>query len=163
MIATYPTTDVFATMETISTDNATDIATNASNIADNTADIAANSALISSNQSRISANETNIATNTTDIGNILDGTSHAAVADSDSNGDDIHTNFINLQDDVDNLRSIARSYGNIEYNTEDVTEDILNSAVSEVKLTAASSGDLVYDLDNHEWEYNGTIWVDNGE
>ena len=140
------------TMSTATNTNATDIATNAANISTNTANIATNAS--------------GIATNVTDISNIVNGTTvvaEATKATLDSNGDNIHDNAVSLQNDIDRLRGIARSYGSVDYNTEDVTDAILTAHVVDIKGDNPSNGDLVYDLDNHEWEYNGTSWVDNGE
>ena len=114
----------------------------------------------------IAENRNSIQTLNTNISNIVNGTTIVAEATKstlDSNGDNIHENAVSFQANIDRLRGIARSYGQVNYTTANVTQAILNTQVLSVKETTAGNGDLVYDLDNHEWEYNGTTWVDNGE
>ncbi|MDD5293673.1 MAG: hypothetical protein PHW40_05110 [Candidatus Izemoplasmatales bacterium] len=83
-----------------------------------------------------------------------------------------------LDQEVARLDGRGRSYGEIDYLT--ATLVAMETAARNTTINAAvvsgfggvdytpSSGDLVYDtgvgtgVNYHEWEYNGTNWVDNG-
>lgn len=70
-----------------------------------------------------------------------------------------------LQGQINQIKGVPHSYGEIQKTNAEITADktLLTIHVESIKGVAVVNGDLVYDLDNHEWEYNGTTWVDNGE
>jgi len=159
-----------AANEAAITVNSDNITSNDTELADHEARIVVNEAGRVDHETRISAAESSILThtsdisaNTQDISDITDGTTVVLKAEQDDNGDDIHDTFVSVQDQLDILRNTARSYGSVDVATEDITDAILTAQVVSIKTSAPTNGDLVYDSDNHEWEYNGASWVDNGE
>ena len=80
-----------------------------------------------------------------------------------------------LQREIDRLNGKGKSYGEVNYlqseliamNDSQRNTNIVNDITSRVPNYVRQSGDLVYTENDgvenaHEWEFNGTIWVDNG-
>ena len=80
-----------------------------------------------------------------------------------------------LQQDIDRLDGKGKSYGEVNYlqsQLEIMTDSARNTAIvadinSRIADYQQESGDLVYTKNDgventHEWEFNGTVWVDNG-
>lgn len=63
---------------------------------------------------------------------------------------------------VNSLKGAMVSLGQINFKTEDITQQLLNDFVSSLGKVL-QSGFVVYDLDDNEWEYNGEEWVNNGK
>ncbi len=92
--------------------------------------------------------------------------------------DDIRTDIETLEQDISRLDGRGKSYGEIPYLTSEL--QALSVSARDTAITNAviagnggagyvpESGHLVYDegvgdgVNYHEWEFNGTNWVDNG-
>lgn len=105
---------------------------------------------------------TNIINGTTAIGKALQADNYnQSQGTIKSTFDNINAALTNLSNSVTALKGGIVSLGKIQYATAQITQQRLNDFAVAQGYTL-KNGLIVYDLDEHEWEYNGTAWVDNG-